>query len=89
MAASTEEELPQFTLITNKDLEEFMGSTDSENTKKQIKYGLSIFKDFNRKKMWAQGSRQRKKGIRKARICSWKARPRGVREKQLQRNHET
>ena len=36
----------RFNLIDDEDLEAFIGSTDSENTKKQIKYGLSIFKEF-------------------------------------------
>ena len=47
MAASVEElPVPRFTVISDEDIEEFIGSTDSENTKKQIKYGLSIFKEF-------------------------------------------
>ena len=46
MAASTEEELSRFSVISDEDLEAFIGSTDSENTSKQIKYGLSIFKEY-------------------------------------------
>ena len=44
MAASVEE-LPRFTVISDEDIEEFIGSIQTVKTqKKQIKYGLSIFK---------------------------------------------
>ena len=46
MAASSD--LPRFDIIADDDLEEFITSTDSENTKKQIKYGLSIFNEYCR-----------------------------------------
>ena len=38
--------LPRYDIIADDDLEEFITSTDSENTKKQIKYELSIFKEY-------------------------------------------
>ena len=44
MAASSE--TPRFDIISDDDLEDFIESTDSENTKKLIQYGLSIFKDY-------------------------------------------
>ena len=46
MAASSD--LPRFDIIADDDLEEFITSTDSENTKKQIKYGLLIFNEYCR-----------------------------------------
>ena len=45
MAASMQN-VPRFTVMNDDDLEEFMECTDSKNTKKQIKYGLSIFKEY-------------------------------------------
>ena len=45
MAAFTEEDLSRFSVISDEDLMAFIGSTDSENTRKQIEYGLSIFKE--------------------------------------------
>ena len=44
MAASSDE--PRFNLVLDEDLENFITSTDSENTKKQIKYGLAIFNEY-------------------------------------------
>lgn len=36
----------RFHLVNENELMEFIDSADSENTKKQIKYGLSVFNDF-------------------------------------------
>ncbi|XP_071480598.1 uncharacterized protein KIAA1958-like [Diadema antillarum] len=43
MAASSYRRFGQF---TDKDLDDFITSVDSENTRKQIKYGLSVFREF-------------------------------------------
>ncbi|XP_060758189.1 uncharacterized protein LOC132868911 isoform X3 [Neoarius graeffei] len=44
--AAPSEFMPRFNLKDGEDLEDFIESTDSENTKKQIKYGLAIFKEY-------------------------------------------
>lgn len=43
MAASSTRRFGQF---TDEDLDDFITSVDSENTQKQIKYGLSVFREF-------------------------------------------
>ena len=37
---------PRFKLIPDEDLTAFITSTDSANTKKQVKYGMSVFQEF-------------------------------------------
>ncbi|XP_071496853.1 uncharacterized protein [Diadema antillarum] len=37
---------PRFDLLTEDELQEFINSSDSANTKKQIRYGVSVFTDF-------------------------------------------
>ena len=39
---------PRFNLVDEEELEDFISSTDSENTRKQIKYGLAIFNEYCR-----------------------------------------
>ena len=38
--------MPRFQLLDEDELLEFVEGNDSKNTKKQIKYGLSVFLDF-------------------------------------------
>ena len=49
MAAQTNDNVinePRFNLVDDDFLKEFVESADSQNTKKQIKYAVSIFEDF-------------------------------------------
>ena len=38
--------LPRFDVLNEDEIKEFINGSDSNNTKKQIKYGLSIFQEF-------------------------------------------